>query len=73
MKTRIYAALAVKGSRVAIFQLVILQRTGERGTFNNNSFNHYDAEIFFHKPWISKGSVKFEIILNVLVSPFRFI
>ena len=33
----------------------------------------YNAEILFHKPWRTKSFFKFEIIINVLVSSFRFI
>ena len=31
------------------------------------------SEIFLHKPWRPKGYFQFEIIINVLVSSFRFI
>ena len=36
-------------------------------------FNIYNAKIFLYKPWRPKGFLQFEIIINVLVSSFRFI
>ena len=35
--------------------------------------NLYNAEIFLYKPWRPKGYCQFGIIINVLVSCFRFI
>ena len=33
----------------------------------------YNADILMYKPWIIWGFIQFEIIINVLVSSFRFI
>ena len=35
--------------------------------------NPYNAELFLFEPWRLKGFFQFEIIMNVLVSSFRFI
>ena len=32
-----------------------------------------DAEMFLYKPWRLKGYFQFKVIINVLVSRFRFI
>ena len=34
---------------------------------------HYNAEILFYKPLRPKGCFQFEIVINVLVSSFRYI
>ena len=42
---------------------------GRRYTY----FNTYSSEIFLYKPWRPKDFIQFEIVINVLVSSFRFI
>ena len=37
------------------------------------NINLYNTELILYKPWRSKGLFQFEIIINVLVSSFRFI
>ena len=41
--------------------------------FQLSHFNPYNAEIFLYKLWRPKDFFQFEIIINVLVSSFRFI
>ena len=40
---------------------------------HQHSIKHWDAEILLYNPWRPKGLLKFEIIINVLVSSVRFI
>ena len=37
------------------------------------TINFHNAEIFMYKQWRPKGFFQFKIIINVLVSSFRFI
>ena len=62
MKTRIYAAPAVKGFKIKQSLLHVMCWS------TMTCVNPYNAEIFLYKPWRP-----FEIIINVSVNCFRFI
>ena len=54
-------------------EFLALEIKGTNGEGFDQSLNRYNAEIFLYKPRRPEGIFKFVIIINGLVSSFRFI
>ena len=54
-------------------RLIYISHSFRNMSLSQRHFNTENAEIYLYKTWRQKGYFQFEIIMNVLVSSFRFI